>query len=563
MKSRAHKFCSAAPLLVAAILALCGGAAAGTWLPLALPAPGSVQLMLLLTDGSVMCFNGSPSTACYRLTPGANGSYTNGTWTTFASMASSRRYFSSQVLQSGKVIVAGAEYGTGGATTELFDPFANSWTNVPVPGGLLCACPQTDGSNGAFRDSGSIMLPNGRVMVAPVFTVVTDQTLIYDPVANSWTGGPTALRSQNEATWVKLPDNSILTVDKNTSQSERFMPASNQWINDANVPVNLYGVGAEIGPALLLPNGRAFFLGGSTSTALYLPTGNNNPGAWIAGPTIPNGQACPDAPAAMLTDGHVLFACNPVGSGTNTFLTPVSFYEYDPVANTFTRQNSPTGGLTHNGLAAYQTSMLCLPDGTVLYSSESSQLYVYVPSGPVLAAAKPTINSITVNSGGSFHLTGTQLNGLSQGASYGDDEQMDSNYPIVRLTDGANNVSYATTFNWSSTGVATGNATVATEFFLPANISQSGGPYSLVVIANGVASNPVGFNGPVWVDFNYTGVTQLGTFAQPFKTLAGGATAVAADGNVVIKPGSGFENVTLSKAMTIVGGGGEATIFGQ
>jgi hypothetical protein len=36
---------------------------------------------------------------------------------------------------------------------------------------------------------------------------------------------------------------------------------------------------------------------------------------------------------------------------------------------------------------------------------------------------------------GVFALTSTQLNGQSAGASYGDDDQMNENYPIVRLKD--------------------------------------------------------------------------------------------------------------------------------
>ena len=62
---------------------------------------------------------------------------------------------------------------------------------------------------------------------------------------------------------------------------------------------------------------------------------------------------------------------------------------------------------------------------------------------------------------GSFHLTGTLLNGISQGAAYGDDAQMDSNYPLVRAADGTGNVYYLRTFNWSSTGVQTGNTVVS------------------------------------------------------------------------------------------------------
>jgi len=47
---------------------------------------------------------------------------------------------------------------------------------------------------------------------------------------------------------------------------------------------------------------------------------------------------------------------------------------------------------------------------------------------------RPVINSVAYNGGGLFTLTGTQLNGQSAGAAYGDDDQMDSNYPIIRMT---------------------------------------------------------------------------------------------------------------------------------
>ena len=48
----------------------------------------------------------------------------------------------------------------------------------------------------------------------------------------------------------------------------------------------------------------------------------------------------------------------------------------------------------------------------------------------------PTITSLTNNADGSMLLTGTGLNGLDAGAAYGDDAQMDTNYPLVRLVNG-------------------------------------------------------------------------------------------------------------------------------
>ena len=134
--------------------------------------------------------------------------------------------------------------------------------------------------------------------------------------------------------------------------------------------------------------------------------------------------------------------------------------------------------------------MLDLPDGTVLFATQSNaQLHVYRPDGTPLAAGKPSISTITPNVDGSYHLTGTLLNGISEGAAYGDDWQMNSNYPIVRLTDAAGNVYYARTYNWSSTSVMTGTNLASTEFRLPANLVA--GTYSLVVDANGNSSSPV------------------------------------------------------------------------
>ncbi|HEX7652729.1 MAG TPA: immunoglobulin domain-containing protein, partial [Verrucomicrobiae bacterium] len=163
---------------------------------------------------------------------------------------------------------------------------------------------------------------------------------------------------------------------------------------------------------------------------------------------------------------------------------PCYFYEYDYVANSFTQVGAPGGGSTF-GSAPFATSMLCLPDGGVLFVSgqNSSSLYEYMPTGTALVAGRPSINSITENADGSYHLTGVGLAGISAGAAYGDDEQMDSNYPLIRMTNSVSgNVYYARTFGWGSTTIQNPNPTT-TEFVLPQGLPS--GTYSLVVIANG------------------------------------------------------------------------------
>ncbi|MDB6067149.1 MAG: type sorting protein [Pedosphaera sp.] len=458
--------------------------AAGVWSPLLHAPPAGVNNGLVLSDGTIICGDGNQT--WYRLTPDIHGSYINGTWSTsgatIAQMHDTRLFYASQVLTNGQVFVCGGEYGTGNGKAEIYDPLVNVWTSTPLPGV-------------GYSDCESKMLPNGNIVLEHhVFNVATTNWI---PV--------NAIRGQGEACWVKLPDDSILTVDGGATTASRFIPSQNQWVSDATCPVALYGYGFEEGGAHLLPNGNIFFIGGTVNTAIYTPSGSAAAGSWVAGPTMifgTNAIGAVDAPSAMLVNGNVLCALGP----TNGFNGPTSFYEYDYTTNGFTQVNGPTG-LTYNS-APFATTFLNLPDGNILFvgGQGSRSLYVYVPVGVPMAAGQPVINSITENTDGSYHLTGTGLNGVIGGASYGDDWQMDSNYPLIRMTNSVTqNVYYARTFKWSSTGVATTNKIVTTEFTLPPGLPT--GTYSLVVTASGISSAPTTFvYGPPAVPTGFTAV---------------------------------------------------------
>jgi hypothetical protein len=222
----------------------------------------------------------------------------------------------------------------------------------------------------------------------------------------------------------------------------------------------------------------------------------------VAGPSFPsivvgsgtnistNSQGCPDAPAAMMSTGNILVCTGKA----NTFMGPICFFEYNYLSNTLTQVSGPSGSPTN--AAPYYTKFVTLPDGNVLWNYGNPQLYVYKPSGSPVASGKPVISNIVQNLDGSYHLDGAGLNGISEGAAYGDDAQMACNYPLVRMTNIiTGNVYYARTFNWSSTGVMTSNKPVSTEFTLPA--SAPAGTYSLVAVANGISSDPVPFSFPL------------------------------------------------------------------
>jgi hypothetical protein len=467
-----------------------------TWTKLQQNAPKPVGLLLLLSNGTVMASNSSsnadPETGWSLLTPDAHGSYVNGTWSTLSPMHDKRDVFSSAVLQSGQVFVAGGEYGGTNAngtvaSAETYNPQTDSWTYVNPPTALLDpngtifinnkTLPQ------AFVDSICKIQAQGKVLIAPVLPNILGATLLFDPASSTWAQGPTTLYNQpyyqDEVSWVKLSDESILTVDGNSNTSERYIPATNTWVNDALVPIALWDSNIEIGPAFLLPNGKAIYFGSTGHTAIYTPSGSTTPGTWVAGPDFPGGIGMADAPGAMMVNGRILCATGSYGNA------PTTYYEFDYATNSFARVPYLLG--FSDRFDTEGLYMLDLPDGSVLHSNGTTTLYTYKPGDAPLAAGKPAIATISPNQDGTLHLTGTLFNGISEGAAYGDDAQMDTNYPLVRFTDAGGTVRYGRTYNWNSTGVMTGSQVVTTECAMPPGASATD---TIEVVVNGIASNP-------------------------------------------------------------------------
>ena len=243
--------------------------------------------MLLLPNGDVMAQedndSGTYGPVWYLLTPNSNGSYVDGTWSTLASENDTRLFFSSDVLPDGDVFVAGGEYGTGGSTAEIYNPQTNVWTETPAPGNR-------------FSDANSEVLSNGNILDELVQGNLKG-TMLYDPMTNTWTTGPSSYGISNESAWVKLPDNSILMVNRLSTNAERYIPSLNEWVEDATVPVELYdSYGDEAGPGVLLPNGSVIYFGSTDTAAIYTPSGTTAPGTWTTAAAMPNGQGMPDAP---------------------------------------------------------------------------------------------------------------------------------------------------------------------------------------------------------------------------------------------------------------------------
>ena len=483
--------------------------------------PVGVFLAMLLTDGSVMVQAnpsgqaGGPSAAdFYRLTPDASGNYANGTWTRLASPPAGYAPYASTeaVLADGRVLFVGGEYNQDdyrlpfGPTaltnmSAVYDPVANSWRMIAPPPGQPY-----------IGDVPSVVLPNGRF----VFGSKLDQRMwSLDPATLTWTALAATGKNDDfaEEGFTLLPSGSVLTVDlRTTPRSEHYVPAQNAWVQDPPTPVGLtsptgspggltygpapvqvvggisYGPGpagtyfppGEIGPAILRPDGTVFATGAAVAgqaahTAIYRPGATPNvAGTWTAGPDFPAIDDADDAPAVLLPSGNVLVAG---ASG--------ALYEFDGT-NFRTTVAAPVAG----GVPVF---LLPLPSGQVLLLTPTltTRARLYIPLGSPLGAWAPTITTVPTNvtRGQTYALTGTQLNGLSEAASVGDELTAATNYPLVRLTNSASgHVFYARTHGHTM-GVATGSTPVTTNFDVPANAET--GAATLVVIANGIASAPV------------------------------------------------------------------------
>lgn len=457
---------------------------AGTWKPLTNQPTFPASTMLLLTDGAVMCQEAGGKN-WWRLTPDQHGNYLNGTWSPLGAMANTRLYYASAVLADGRVLVAGGEYSDAGGDTnkaEIFDPVINVWSAVPPPPGW-----------NIIGDAPCAVLPDGRLLLG---SIGDQRAAIYDPNTNSWIAAADKDDSSSEETWTLLPDETVLTAEcSNHPRAEKYVAAADRWVSAGTTGVDLVQASSiEIGPALLLPDGRVFAVGATGHTAIYTPPNiANQTGMWTAGPDFPldnNGKLmeAKDAPGCLMPNGHVLCVAGPAGEG-GSFPGPTQFFEFDGASLT-SIPNPP-----NNGGPPFTGRMLLSPSGQVLFAAGSNQIFAYTPTGSPDPAWAPHITSCptSIEAGHSYVLQGRQLNGLSQAVSYGDDATSATNYPLVRVKHLASGrVYFCRTFNHTTMGVATGTSIHGTTFKVP--FGAPAGASQLVVIANGIASNVCSVN---------------------------------------------------------------------
>jgi hypothetical protein len=239
---------------------------------------------------------------------------------------------------TGAGIPAGATVVSVNSATQV-TVSANATSTGPSKAAVFAGDPLA-----CFGDDPSSLLSHRRILAG---NLLNNSTYLYSIDTNSWSQAASKVYndSSDEEGWTVMSGGLILTYDLNPSiatgqgYAELYNPSLNRWTGISPADGTAKGdlpllsstaLGFELGPVVRLQDGRGLVIGANQHTELYTQTTN----AWSAGPDIFGTLSNPfgtidhalfgadDAPAALMPNGHVLFAAdagpNPITSKGRT-----------------------------------------------------------------------------------------------------------------------------------------------------------------------------------------------------------------------------------------------------
>src|SRR5712675_798667 len=359
MKKHALKIACISVLLVATGILLSASlpqVPSGTWVAVgAMNSARAGASTVLLQDGRILITGGNdangPSSAAEFF--GANGSFSLATPMNFH-----RSEHVSVVLQDGRVLVAGGSTNGGGVTNsaEIFDPAANSWTNVT--GGMLEArAGQTatllsdgrvllaggsgsgattsmtaeifDPASQSFALAGVLssarfnhaaaLLQDGRVLIVGGSdgTKVLATSDIYDPTAGTISAGPKLSAARHALSGTTLLDGRGSPVDLASAEildagATAFSPAASALLTARSGQL-----------AFLLPHNNSVLIVGGTSNGtalasaeLYIPWGGTSQAGIFQATGLMSTARSNATGSALQQDGMLLVAGGKDANGT-------------------------------------------------------------------------------------------------------------------------------------------------------------------------------------------------------------------------------------------------------
>ena len=289
--------------------------------------PRIAAIRLMVTLSALLC-----------LALSAAGAYatTIDSWSSIASMSTTRSMHTATRLPNGKVLVAG---GQAGGTCEVYDPATKTWATTGAMSTPRYAHTAT-------------LLPTGKVLAVGGYNSTTyyASAEVYDPATGNWsvTGAMPTAHSIHTATL--LPSGKVLVVggkngSKAVSDAQVYDPATGLWTATGSLLTARTGHTAS-----LLPTGDILVAGGSSLATAELY--NTMTGKWTATGSMPSARQSHSA--VVLFNGNVLVA------GNASATTSAAIY------NTTTKTWSAAPALT---IARGLTTATILPNGKVLVAN--------------------------------------------------------------------------------------------------------------------------------------------------------------------------------------------------
>ncbi len=357
------------------------GPGSASWSALTnLPPGGSVINLMLLSDGTVMAQSGDDGWHWFRLTPDAHGSYVNGTWTTTAPMSFPRIYFSTNILQDGRLWLLGGEY-TGpyfdqniAPSGEIYDPVKDTWSPIaPYPNEV--------GGCGHRSVHSDVQLTAGSPVVTGIYS--TDRLQPGWTVTGNGIPAGSTVVSVDSATQVTISANATLT---GLSQAVGFRGITLACFGDD--------------PSALI-SGRRILAGNIFDNSTNIYSVENN--SWTPGATKVYPDRSDEEGWAGLAGGGILtydlFQSVATGQGYAEV--------YNPAQNAWTAISPADGSargvlpvLTSPALGFELGPSMRLQDGRVIVIGANQHTALYHPSNNSWAAG-PDIHGTLSNPFGS------------------------------------------------------------------------------------------------------------------------------------------------------------------
>ncbi|PYX47611.1 MAG: hypothetical protein DMG79_13520 [Acidobacteria bacterium] len=403
-----------------------------------------------------------------------------GSWTAASSLSQARSNASAALLSDGRILIAGGDSGSGPLT--LAESFGSDGTVSSAAA-----------MNVARSRHFAVVLNDGRVLVGGGTTTgggAINTAEIYDPLANSWSQINTLTQARASATAALLQDGRVVIAGGDNAgvpnnSLEIYDPSSGNFSFAGTLSASRTQHAMAV-----LQDGRVLIVGGFDGTNPLASSDIFDPasGSVSAGPNLATARYAQSATTLLNGDVAVIGGA---GTGNNGTVDLASVEIFDPTANAFTTASATltTAREGHQAFVLPRNNSVLIVGGTSSGTSvAASELFtpqVNSTSGAWTYAAATTGSNVTARSAATG--SAMQQDGLllAAGGTDASGNTLDSTelYAFPTVKTDQSDYPPGTTVNITGAGFTPGETVNITMIESP--LIDTHGPYTVTADQNG------------------------------------------------------------------------------